>query len=746
MKLIRIFIQFFFAPLWRWRKPLLVLLMTALFSLTALTYQALLPFPEQLTFEHLNARKIQIQDRAGQALTITYQNRWNLHDYRPLHEIPQKLQQFFVLAEDKRFYEHTGVDWLARLSAIVQNLKSRRIVRGASTITEQSVRMLHPRPRTFWSRWVETIEAMRLEMQFSKADILEFYLNQIDYVGQRRGVAQASQHYFDRDLDTLNDKEMMALAVLVRSPSRMDLRHGKKPIDGPIQRLGQRLIAEGKLDAADLARIMSEKLQLKERSLPVQATHFVNYLYQQQHEFGTRQHLTTTLDSVVQQQAQDILDSRLQALRERNVHNGAVLVVDHWNNEILAWVNSGDFFSDVPGSQIDAVITPRQPGSTLKPLLYATALEKGWTAATLIEDAPLAESVGTGLHSYQNYSRSYYGPLRLRDALGNSLNTPAVRTVQFVGTENFLRTLHQLGFNSLEQHPNFYGDGLALGNGGVTLFELVQAYAVLANQGVFHPLQTLPDKPSNGQRIFSAETSSLIANILSDPDARRLEFGLDTLLRLPVQTAVKTGTSNDYHDAWAVGFNHHYLVGVWMGNLDQEPMQNVSGSIGPALVLRSLFAELNRHETTRPLYLSPRLVKAEICRDDGRRADGECPSREEWFIPGTEPHNSFARAAFSAPPSEEIRLRHPTPGLQMAMDPRIPDQEEAFALELNGLEIPDVERIEWVMDDEVIGETDAVTQRFLWYLQRGQHVALARVWQHDSEMPTETPTVSFYVK
>ncbi|MEN8216045.1 MAG: penicillin-binding protein 1C [Pseudomonadota bacterium] len=690
------------------------------------TFTDLAPPPETLSLADSTVRKVQILDRHATPLSITYQNDWNIHDVVPLHEIPEILQQIFILAEDKRFYEHNGPDWQARWHAIWQNIKALRLVRGASTISEQTVRILHPRPRTFWSRWLEGFEATRLEARFSKADILEFYLNQVPYASQRRGVVQAARYYFDRDLDTLNIKEMMALAVLVRSPSRLDLRRGTTEIEAPIARLAERLLA------LDITDYQTMPLHLHDSQLPVQATHFVNYMLQTAQHLQRKGRLHTTLDASIQGAVQKILEQRVQDLRSKNVNNGAVLVVDHQTQEVLAWVCTG--------SQIDAVTTPRQPGSTLKPFLYALALEKGWTAATLIDDTPLAEAVGTGMHSFRNYSRHYYGPLRLRDALGNSLNIPAIRTIQFVGTEQFLQRLRQLGLSSLTAHPDYYGDGLALGNGGVTLFELVQAYTSLANQGRFRPLKVLGNAASASKlEIFSPEVSSIIADILSDPDARSNEFGRGTLLRFPIQTAVKTGTSTDYRDAWAVGFNHRYTVGVWLGNLDQQPMSHVSGASGSALVLRAVFAELNRYEETQPLYLSPQLVKVHICRSTGQRAIGDCPSRVEWFIAGTEPGPSKAIER------RPLRLRQPTHGLQLAMDPRIPDEYEAFALRLSDTPL-EADLIEWLIDGEVIGTTFPQERQFLWPVERGTHVAQARVWLRSSEKQLATPIVRFYVK
>ncbi|OAD20329.1 penicillin-binding protein 1C [Candidatus Thiomargarita nelsonii] len=305
-----------------------------------------------------------------------------------------------------------------------------------------------------------------------------------------------------------------------------------------------------------------------------------------------------------------------------------------------------------------------------------------------------------------------------------------------------MQRLRQIGLSSLTAHSDYYGDGLALGNGGVTLFELVQAYTSLANQGDIHPLKVLRNAPHTSKlQIFTPEVTSIIADILSDPDARSNEFGRSTLLRFPIQTAVKTGTSTDYRDAWAIGFNHRYTVGVWLGNLDQQPMSNVSGASGPALVLRAVFAELNRYEETQPLYLSPQLHKVNICRSTGQRATGDCPSRVEWFIAGTE-----LKEASQTIESKPLRLKQPSPGLQLAMDPRIPDEYEAFALRVSDTPLEEADLIEWLVDGEVIGTTSPDERQFLWPVERGTHLAQARVLFPSSEKPLATPIVRFYVK
>ena len=729
----------------RRKKITAILLMTVITAGAFLwkTHADLLPLPVSLSPDGSHVRKVQVLDRNYAPLTVTYQNRWNIHGHIPLHDIPYFLQQAFVVSEDQRFYHHEGVDWPARLHAIFQNLKALDSIRGASTISEQVIRMWHPRPRTLWSRWLEGIEASRLDKEFSKSEILEFYLNQVPYAGRRRGVVQAARDFFDRDPDTLNMTELLALVVMVRAPTRLDVRKNPPRLLRSIERLADRLLEYGIIDGGQYTTIHTADLKSREAVLPVRAEHFVQYVYKLQPPSGAhgKGRLRTTLDAGLQQIVQTILDNRLEDLSNRGAKNGAVLIVDHRRNEILAWVNSGAGLDDVPASWIDAVTTPRQPGSTLKPLLYALTLEKGWTAATMVDDSPLSEPVGRGLHSYHNYSRIHYGPLRVREALGNSLNIPAVRAIQFVGVDEFLACLHELGIRSLQQHPDYYGDGLALGNGEITLLELVQAYTVLARQGTYHPLKFFMAEEFRQEetcRIFSAETASLIGNILSDPEARRLEFGNGGLLRFPVQTAVKTGTSSDYRDAWAVGFNHGFTVGVWVGNLDHDATDGITGANGPALVLRSVMAELNRHLETRPLYLSPRLVQAEICRDTGLQADGHCTSLSEWFVPGNGPKTETVQAKDLRP----VYLRHPTQGMQLAMDPRIADDREAFVFRLANLKTN--RKVDWYVDDKRVATTR--TGEYVWPLQRGVHSVRARMWPAGSGQFQDTAEVSFMVK
>ena len=700
------------------------------------TLCALQDFPHGLDIAR-GVVKPTVAARDGTRLSISLENAWNTSDVVPLASIPDFLTQAFIQSEDQHFYQHHGVDWDARWAAAWQNVRHGTAVRGASTITEQVVRMLHPRPRTLWSRWLEGFEARRLERHASKPEILTFYLNQVPYAYRRRGVEQAAHYYFNRDLETLTRQEMLALVVLVRSPNGMDLRRNPDRANQAIEQLADRLIVAGILPVREREVIRSTPLVLDSDRLQVDASYFVAHVL---HRRGTEGALATTLDPYIQISTQQILDTALTGLAKRKVHDGGVLVIDHSRNEILAWVVGHAHTAGVPveeGMGYDTILTPRQPGSTMKPLLYAMAIEKGWTAATLINDDDLSEAVGGGQHTFHNYSHIHYGLIRLREALGNSLNIPAVRTLKFVGTAPFLERLHDLGITSLQQHPDFYGDGLALGNGEITLYEMAQAYTTLARHGNFLPLTGIPRESAaeTSREVIPPEVASLVANILSDPDARSLEFGAG--LQFPVETAIKTGTSTDYRDAWAIGFDYAHTVAVWMGNLNDVPMDGVTGSVGPAMVLRSVFAQLDRNQETRGLWLSSKLMAADICRKDGRLADDRCPSVPEWFLPGTVPRADITPRVQRV----EYRVLEPTPGLQLARDPRIPRELQAFTMSVTPADT--LQEVTWYVDGEPASRTSR--GKYTWPLVGGTHEMYAVIRSNAADIHT-TEKVKFYVR
>lgn len=670
------------------------------FALIAATFLGQRALPERLAPPQ-DARHALVLDRHGAPLQLVHDGGWNLAQQVRLQDMPPLLVAAVIGAEDRRFESHAGVDWRARMAALWQNLRAGRTVRGASTISEQVVRLLHPRPRTLWSRWLEGWEAMRLERRFSKPEILEFYLNQVPYGANRRGLLPAAQYYFGRSLETLAPREMLALAVLLRAPSR--LLHDAVALDAGIERLAAHLQSQPALLQAPLT---DAPLRFARQSRPLSAAHAVAQLRSLMPGSAS---LHSSLDASLQADAERYLYERLHDLEREGARNGAALVVDLDGNRIRAWAVADAGHPDVVG--IDAVRVPRQPGSALKPLLYTAAFERGWGPTTQIEDAPLTERVNGGLHAYRNYSRTHYGSVSVAEALGNSLNIPAVKALQFVGAEPFLDTLRRLGIRGLDRHPRFYGDGLALGNGELSLYELVQAYTVLAREGRMRPL-TLLEQPRGATRdtvVFSAASVRATNAVLSDPAARLLEFGDGGLLRFPARTAVKTGTSSDYRDAWTLAYNGRYVVGVWIGNLSGRETEGITGVRGPALLARSLLARAGAAEPVpAELLAAPAIAEADL-----------------------------AEARAPALPS----LLQPYDGLQLALDPRIPDELEQFEFELAWAQTPT--RVRWYVDGELVGESPK--SRWQWPLQRGQHRLYAQVESVGGER-LDTAAVDFVVR
>lgn len=703
-------------------------------------YDFRFPAPD-FYFIKSHSQNLQVLDRSGKPLTFSYKNSWNNQDVVALHEIPEVMQQAFIISEDRRFFEHNGVDWVARGNAFWQKTQGSRFSRGASTITEQVVRMLHPHRRSYWAKWIEGLEAMSLESKVNKADILEFYLNQVPYVSNRRGVVQAARFYFNRNINSLNIKEILSLVVLVRAPSKFDLYSNQVQIDDAIKRLALVLQKRGIIDQKAVDNLDGYKLDLDKMELLVEAPHFVDYVRRSEaYNLVNNSKITTTIDGNLQIFINDLLKNRLTNLLNKNVNNAAALVADHETGEVLAWVVVGseceESNNQAKGCKIDMVTIPRQPGSALKPFLYAAALEKGWSAATIIDDSPYSEKVKNGIHHFHNYSKGYYGKVSMRTALGNSLNIPALHAAAFITPQKYLPILHDLGFASLRQSADFYGDGLALGNGEVTLFELVQAYATLANRGKFRPLkiafnQQIFDKE---KQIYSPETASLIGNILSDPWARSLEFGRGSVLNLPTQTAVKTGTSTDYRDAWAVGYNYKYVVGIWMGNANYDPSDGVTGSVGPSLALRSIFNELTKNSQTKPLFLSPKLIARDVCINLSEKE--KCIPYTEYFLP----QNSRNFLEQIEKVNTEIDILRPTAGLNIAFDPRVPAQKQVFEMSVSNLLESD--EVEWKVDDKIYV---TIGGKFFWPLAKGHHEVSAIV-KRDGKIIARIAPKIFQVK
>ncbi|MDD3817041.1 MAG: transglycosylase domain-containing protein [Thiovulaceae bacterium] len=665
--------------------------------------KSLTAFPVTLESLLAEGKKQHFYDRNGVQLNTTYANRYNTVDLLELHELPELLKEALLFSEDKNFFEHGGVDWGARARAMWQNIRAFTIVSGASTITEQTVRIIHPRPRTFYSRFLEGFDALVLEKKFSKAQVLEFYCNQVPFGAKRKGFKQAARYYFNRDVDTLSDAEMLSLVVLIRSPKWYDpLKHAQK-LKEAVDRLAKALHAKNKLSSLRLDALLASDILPSAALHEVEAGHFLRYVTSRLDvSMQNAPRIYTTLDSFYQDAIQKALNTKLRSLVKKNVQNGAVLVLDHRTNEVVAWV-VGFAGEEKPFTMYDPILVARQPGSTLKPFLYASAIEKGWEADTLIDDSPLNEGIGSGTHGYHNYSNRYYGEVSVREALGNSLNIPAIKTIRFVGVKEFLGFLRRFGVESLTKHPNYYGDGIAIGNSEVTLFELTRAYAALARMGSLKDVSVLENEAQDkaATRVLSEDIASLMGDILSDASARAKEFGWNSILNFSHQSGVKTGTSNDYRDAWTFAYDDTYCVGVWFGNLDFSRMDKVTGSSGPAEVARNVLAMLSQNRDPKPLFISPNLTKVRL-EKEGKIVD-------EYRVHGVE----------HSPKKEEatkVRIKQPSKNLIMAKDPRIPDAYERYNFEIEPIEGA---KIEWYLNDTLLGTTDKPF--YSWHVKQGKY-------------------------
>ncbi len=582
----------------------------------------------------------------------------------PLDQVSPYFTQAIVAAEDQRFYRHGALDGRAIVRSLLEALQARQLVSGASTITMQLARMIHPAPRTLPEKLKEIWTSWRLTAGMSKAEILQAYINRLPMGGNIYGVEAAARIYFGIPARDLSMAQASLLAAIPNDPARLNPYDHRDALKQRQRYVLDRLIQDHHLSRLDADRAFQDELSLQPRQQGIiAAPHFLFWLANQGSLQAAR--VQTTLDRPLQQFVDAQVRQVIQSLAPHNVHHAAALVLDNHSGEVLAYVGSPNYFADSQMGRNDGVQALRQPGSTLKPFLYELALEKRVIHPnTVLADVPTRYAIpGAKLYTPSDYSETFQGPVRVRVALANSLNVPAVRVLERVGVKAFLDRLHQLGFTRLTQPADYYGLGLALGGGEVSLWELAQAYVVLANQGqpvaltvkredqgeppepsgggsaaqdLQSPISTLlPAAPVNPSALPpSATTWSLITDMISDSHARAKAFGVDSLLRLPFPAAVKTGTSSDFRDTWTVGFTRDYTVAVWVGNFDGEPMRQVSGVTGAAPIWNRIMLHLHEHREPEAFLPPVGLVQRPVCALSGARPTPACPSIVlEYFDP-----------------------------------------------------------------------------------------------------------------
>jgi penicillin-binding protein 1C len=646
---------------------------------------------------------VPVLDRSGevlQALRVDATGR--RLDWVPLAEISPALQRAVIAAEDRRFYAHAGVDGSSLLAAAWQRLTggSRR---GASTITMQVAALLSPdlrapaRARSLQQKWHQMLRAWTLERHWSKAEILEAYLYRVTFRGELQGVGAAARVLFGKTPHGLGEAEAIVLGALVRSPNA-------SPAPLARRALALREALGGGADAEEVLASASRAMEAPTAGGPALAAHVARLLAAGRPAALGPAPIRSTLDAPLQRLAADSLRRQLSTVAEQRVRDGAVLVADNATGEVLAYVGSSGELS--AAAQVDGVRARRQAGSTLKPFLYALALERRLlTAGSLLDDAPLELHTPGGLYRPENYDHRFRGLVSVRTALAGSLNIPAVRVLGLVGGEAFLLRLRQLGFQGLGEAGDFYGPALALGSADVSLWELVNAYRTLAKGGRWSALRLAPDQHPDGDRqVLDARAAYLVASTLADRESRSVTFGLESPLGTRSWTAVKTGTSKDMRDNWCVGFSPRYTVGVWVGNFSGEAMRDVSGTTGAAPVWLEIMTWLHRDGGGSP----PPPPAGLLARPVGFPGQVE-PDRIEWFLQGTEPREALAEIA-EAP----ARIVGPVDGTIIGLDPDIPGGRQRVLFETSATR----GALRWLLDGSDLGPATQVT---VWRPRPGRH-------------------------
>jgi penicillin-binding protein 1C len=577
---------------------------------------------------------LQLTDCHGQPLRALPDEQRRFHGRLVLADASDLFVNATLAAEDKRFWKHAGVDWLATARAAKDWLTQGRVVSGASTITQQLIKNAEPRPRTLRTKWIEAAQALRLERLWSKQQILEEYLNRIDYGNLCRGAATAARFYFDKPLASLSPAEAALLAALPNGPARLNpVRHPERARQRQ-QVVLSRMRCNGWLTEAEFQRALSEPVKFDFARRVFAAPHFVDLLLAQSDLGRHRGAVATTLDLELNRFAERAVRGQIERLRDRRVNHGAVVVIDNHTGGLLAMIGSGDFFAPGDG-QVNGAWAPRSAGSTFKPFTYLLAMEHGDTPATVVADVPVEFATVTGVFRPENYDRHFHGPVRSRIALANSLNVAAVRVLERAGGAEVLRqALRDCGLTTLEKGSAHYGLGLTIGNAEARLLELTNAYACLARLGEHRPVRLVAGEPAAAaRRVFDAGAAFLVADMLADNLARTAAFGAESGLRFDFPVACKTGTSSDFRDNWAFGYTPEFTVGVWVGNFNGAPMERVSGVTGAAPLLHEIFTHLCATRGTSWYAMPAEVVERTVHPLTGKLlADGRRDGVREKFL------------------------------------------------------------------------------------------------------------------
>jgi len=608
----------------------------------------------------------EILDRTGENVlydVITDQDR----RFTPLSDVPQALKDATISVEDKDFYKHKGFDPLGYLRIVKNVVFNHRLI-GGSTITQQLVKtVLLTNERKVSRKIREFVLAVRIEKTYSKDEILQMYLNEVPYGGGTSGVAAAAEQYFGKEVKDLNLTECVILAGLPQSPSRYSPYIGEPLAYVPrATHVADRMREDGKITKEQETQIVAEldKVVFKGLGAKIKAAHFVMYVKQLlEDRYGSNVldvgglKVTTSLDWALQEKAETTVKEEIDKVsKSLNISNGASIILNTKTGEILSMVGSKDYFDKTIDGEVNVTTRQRQPGSSIKPLVYATAFAKGYSPASVLADV-ITEFPGKDENTPyipKNYDGKEHGLLHLRDALASSINIPAVKLVALIGVDEVLAMGYKMGFTTLEPTKETLarvGLSMALGGAEIKLIDMVSAYSVFANGGYkVEPVAILKIEDGSGkviyenkvlskERVLDERVGFLINSVLSDNNARLLTFGPNSYLNLGSRAvAVKTGTTNDLRDNWTVGWSSDIIVGVWVGNNNNDKMKNVASGVSGAAPIwrREILDGLSRYPD-KPFTAPDGVSQVEVDRVSGYPAHDNFPSYKEWFINGSIP-------------------------------------------------------------------------------------------------------------
>lgn len=616
-----------------------------------------LPGPDKLmTRDQVVSTKI--YDRQGRLLFTIFNGNQN-RTLIKLEDIPDFVKQATIAIEDKDFYKHPGFSIRGITRAFWQNFFNSE-VQGGSTITQQLIKNALLTPEQTWQRKAkEVILSIQAELIYSKDEILQMYFNEVPYGGTAYGVEEAAQTYFNKGIKEISLAEAALLAGLPAAPTKFS-PFGANP-KLAISRQHQVLEAmakEGYIIPQQAEEAKKQKVILAPQITDIKAPHFVMYVKDLLvQKYGTKMveqgglKVTTSLDLKIQEMAQDQVTEEINKLANMRVSNGAALVTKANTGEVLAMVGSRDYFDLKNDGNVNVTIMPRQIGSAIKVITYTVALGNGFTPATIIPDTPITYKIpGSKPYSPVNYDNRFHGNVTLRTALASSYNVPAVKTLAVFGVARMIDIGEAMGITTWQDRSR-YGLSLTLGAGEVKMIDMAVVYGTLANLGNrinLKPILKVTDykgrvlsqfQGSEARRIIDPQVAYLLTDILKDNQARTPAFGPSSLLVIPGhEVAVKTGTTNEKRDNWTIGYTGDYLVAVWVGNNDNRPMSAVaSGITGASPIWNHIISNLLKDEPSHQFNKPEGLVKIKICTLNGLLSCEGCPSKEEYFLPGTEP-------------------------------------------------------------------------------------------------------------